>query len=102
MADEQAPGGAGLHDVTVKVLTPVTEEPPIEIDKTLSHKSENLDTLFEHRVLGLRNVQRAKSLKFRASLVRACNFLGENEFIRNRYAKIAWCGYRRWGRSIHA
>ena len=82
VADERAPGGAELHDVTVEVLTPVTEEPPIEIDKPLSHKSENLDTLFEHRVLGLRNVQEQKIFKIRASLVRELrNFLGENEFI---------------------
>src|SRR5690554_2767868 len=44
-ADERAPGGAELHDVTVEVMVPVTDEPPIEIDKPISHKAENLDTL---------------------------------------------------------
>lgn len=43
--DERAPGGAELHDVSVEVLVPVKDEPPIEIDKPLDHKSENLDTL---------------------------------------------------------
>lgn len=82
VADERAPGGAELHDVTVEVLTPVTDEPPIEIDKPISHKSENLDTLFEHRVLGLRNLQEQKIFKIRASLVRELrSFLGENEFV---------------------
>src|SRR3954469_22673239 len=53
--EPRAPGGAELHDAKLEVLVPVTEEPPIEIDKPLSHKADNLDTLFDHRVLGLRN-----------------------------------------------
>lgn len=57
VADERAPGGAELHDVVVNVITPVTDESPIEIDKPLSHKPDNLDTLFDHRVIGLRNLQ---------------------------------------------
>src|SRR6185312_7500265 len=56
VADERAPGGAELHDVRVEVLVPVTNESPIEIDKPLSHDSENLDTLFDNRVIGLRNL----------------------------------------------
>lgn len=82
VADERAPGGAELHDVTVEVLTPVTEEPPIEIDKPISHKSENLDTLFEHRVLNLRNIQEQKIFRIRASLTKALRtYLDDNEFV---------------------
>jgi nondiscriminating aspartyl-tRNA synthetase len=82
VADERAPGGAELHDVSIEVLNPVTDEPPIEIDKPISHKSENLDTLFEHRVLNLRNVQEQKIFKIRGSLTRALrNYLDENEFV---------------------
>lgn len=55
--EPRAPGGAELHDAKITVLVPVVDEPPIEIDKPLSHKPENLDTLFEHRVVGLRNLQ---------------------------------------------
>lgn len=69
--DERAPGGAELHDVTVEVLVPVTDEPPIEIDKPLDHKSENLDTLFEHRVIGLRNLQEAGVFKIQAAVKEA-------------------------------
>jgi hypothetical protein len=68
VADDRAPGGAELHDVTVEVMVPVTEEPPIEIDKPISHKSENLDTLFDYRVLNIRNLQEQKIFKIRASL----------------------------------
>lgn len=69
VADERAPGGAELHDVTVAVEMPVTEEPPIEIDKPIPHKAENLDTLFEYRVLNVRNLQEQKIFKIRASMV---------------------------------
>jgi len=55
--EPRAPGGAELHDVQLEVMVPVSDEPPIEIDKPLSHKPDNLDTLFDHRVIGLRNVQ---------------------------------------------
>lgn len=82
VADERAPGGAELHDVVVEVLSPVTEEPPIEVDKPIGHKSENLDTLFEYRVLNLRNLQEQKIFKIRASLVREIrNYLYSNEFV---------------------
>lgn len=82
VADERAPGGAELHDVQVEVISPVTDEPPIEIDKPISHKSENLDTLFEYRVLNVRNLQEQKIFKIRASLTQALReFLIEREFV---------------------
>ena len=82
VADERAPGGAELHDVRVEVISPVVDEPPIEIDKPISHKSENLDTLFEYRVLNIRNLQEQKIFKIRASLTQALRaFLVEQEFI---------------------
>jgi nondiscriminating aspartyl-tRNA synthetase len=82
VADDRAPGGAELHDVTVEVMVPVTEEPPIEIDKPISHKSENLDTLFDYRVLNIRNLQEQKIFKIRASLTQHLReFLIEREFI---------------------
>ena len=71
VADERAPGGAELHDVKVEVMVPVTDEPPIEIDKPLDHKSENLDTLFEHRVIGLRNLQETGIFKVQAAIKEA-------------------------------
>lgn len=82
VADERAPGGAELHDVVVEVQVPVSEEPPIEIDKPISHKSENLDTLFDYRVLNIRNLQEQKIFKIRASLTRYIReFLYEREFV---------------------
>jgi len=70
-ADERAPGGAELHDVTVEVMVPVTAESPIEIDKPLDHKSENLETLFENRVIGLRNIRESNIFKIQATIKEA-------------------------------
>lgn len=82
VADERAPGGAELHDVKIDVMVPVTDEPPIEIDKPISHRPENLDTLFDYRVLNLRNLQEQKIFKIRASLTRYIReFLTEREFV---------------------
>ena len=71
VADERAPGGAELHDVTVDIITPVTDEPPIEIDKPLSHKPDNLDTLFDHRVIGLRNLQERAIFEVQGTICRS-------------------------------
>jgi len=68
VADERAPGGAELHDVQIEVLVPVEFESPIEIDKPLDHKSENLDTLFENRVVGLRNPRETGIFKIQATI----------------------------------
>lgn len=82
VADERAPGGAELHDVAIEVLVPVTEEPPIEIDKPIPHKSENLETLFDYRVLNIRNLQEQKIFKIRASLTRYLReYLQGKEFV---------------------
>src|SRR3989344_6008656 len=55
--EKRASGGVELHDPKIEVDVPVTDEPPIEIDKPLDHKPENLDTLLENRVIGLRNLR---------------------------------------------
>jgi len=80
-ADERAPGGAELHDVTVEVMVPVVDESPIEIDKPLDHKSENLDTLFENRVVGLRNTRETDIFKIQAGIKNSVrNYLASQDF----------------------
>ncbi|MBP9738839.1 aspartate--tRNA(Asn) ligase [Candidatus Saccharibacteria bacterium] len=80
--DDRSPGGAELHEPTLEVITPVTDEPPIEIDKPISHKPEHLDTLFEYRVLNIRNLQEQKIFKIRASFTRYIReYLQEREFV---------------------
>ncbi|HET7320170.1 MAG TPA: aspartate--tRNA(Asn) ligase [Candidatus Saccharimonadales bacterium] len=80
--EPRAPGGAELHDAKLEVLVPVTDEPPIEIDKPIQHKAENLDTLFEYRVLNVRNLQEQKIFKLRSQLTRYIReFLDQHEFV---------------------
>ena len=87
--EDRAPGGAELHDPSLEVMIPVTDEPPVEIDKPLSHKSENLDTLFDHRAVGLRNMQEAKIFIIRSQILRLVReYLYENEFVEINTPKI--------------
>lgn len=87
--EPRAPGGAELHEPAVEVLVPVTEDPPIEIDKPLSHKPEHLETLFDTRVLGLRNLQEQKIFKIRANLLRYIReYLTAHEFIEIQTPKL--------------
>jgi len=87
--DERAPGGAELHDVSVEVLVPVKDEPPIEIDKPLDHKSENLDTLFEHRVIGLRNIQESNIFRVQAAVKQSAReYFANNEFVEFNSPKL--------------
>ncbi|MGH7234378.1 MAG: aspartate--tRNA(Asn) ligase [Candidatus Saccharimonadales bacterium] len=87
--EDRAPGGVELHDTKLEVLVPVSEEPPIEIDKPLSHKPENLDTLFEYRSIGLRNLSEAKVFIIRSSLLKLIReFLYSRDFIEIQTPKL--------------
>ncbi|HSX16806.1 MAG TPA: aspartate--tRNA(Asn) ligase [Patescibacteria group bacterium] len=87
--EPRAPGGVELHDATLTVMVPVTDEPPIEIDKPLSHKSDNLDTLFDNRVVGLRNLQETTIFKIRSELTRYIReFLYKNDFVEINTPKL--------------
>ncbi len=89
VAEPRAPGGAELHDASLNVLVPVTDEPPIEIDKPIDHKADNLDTLFEYRVLNIRNLQEQKIFRIRASLLRYIrDYLTEHEFVEIQTPKL--------------
>lgn len=89
VADERAPGGAELHDVKAEVTVLVTDEPPIEIDKPLSHKPENLDTLFDTRVIGLRNLREASIFRIQANIKELVRqYLRENEFVEFNSPKL--------------
>lgn len=87
--EPRAPGGAELHEAKLEVKVPVVSEPPIEIDKPIPHKSDNLDTLFEYRVLNIRNLQEQKIFKVRASLLKNLReFLNDNDFIEIQTPKL--------------
>ncbi|HUC95809.1 MAG TPA: aspartate--tRNA(Asn) ligase [Candidatus Saccharimonadia bacterium] len=89
VSEKRAPGGVEIHSPKLEVVVPVTDESPIEIDKPLSHKSENLDTLFDMRVIGLRNIDEQKIFRIRASLLSNIRqFLVDNEFVEIQTPKI--------------
>lgn len=69
--EDRAPGGVEIHDPKIDVVVEVTDTPQVEIDKPLSHKPENLDTLFEYRPIGLRSVQESAVFKIRAGIAKA-------------------------------
>ena len=89
VADERAPGGAEMHDVSIEVIVPVTDESPIEIDKPLSHQPENLDTLFDNRVIGLRNISESNIFKIQAAVKESARqYLHSLEFIEFNSPKL--------------
>lgn len=87
--DDRAPGGVELHEPQLTVLVPVTDEPLIEIDKPLSHKGEHLETLFDMRVIGLRNLNEQAVFRARATankLIR--DYLTERDFVEMQTPKL--------------
>ena len=87
--EPRAPGGVEIHDASLEVLVPVTDEPPIEIDKPLSHNSDNLDTLFDNRAVGLRNLQEQAVFKIQAEVAQAIrSYFRANDFTEIRTPKL--------------
>lgn len=87
--DERAPGGAELHEAKLTILVPVEEVPPIEVDKPIDHKPDNLDTLFDNRVYNLRNLNEQRIFKIRASANHFIReFLNENNFTEIQTPKL--------------
>lgn len=87
--DDRAPGGVELHQPTLEVIVPVSEEPIIEIDKPISHKPEHLETLFDTRVVGLRNLQEQKIFRIRAQVNAAIrNYLTEHDYVEIQTPKL--------------
>jgi nondiscriminating aspartyl-tRNA synthetase len=87
--EPRAPGGAEVRQPKITVDVPVTYESPIEIDKPISHKSDNLDTLFDNRVIGLRNLQEQAIFKIQAEVKEAIRkYLRDEGFIEFNSPKL--------------
>lgn len=87
--EERAPGGVEMHNPKITVLVPVEFESPIEIDKPLSHKSENLDTLLDNRVVGLRNLDEQRIFRIRSDINRYIReYLWKNDFVEIQTPKL--------------
>jgi nondiscriminating aspartyl-tRNA synthetase len=87
--EERAVGGVELHSPVLTIITPVTDVMPIEIDKPIDHKSENLDTLFENRAVNMRNLQERSIFRIRAALNQYVReFLNERDFVEIQTPKL--------------
>lgn len=79
--DQRAPGGVEIHDAKLTVEVSVTDQNPVEIDKPLDHHSEALDTLFDYRVVGLRNFKEQAIFKVQAEVKEAARkYFRANDF----------------------
>jgi nondiscriminating aspartyl-tRNA synthetase len=87
--EDRAPGGAEIHDAKLEIMVPVTDEPPIEIDKPLDHRSENLETLFDNRVVGLRNLRETAIFKIQDRVMEgARRYFYQNGFTEMKTPKL--------------
>ncbi len=66
--EERAMGGVEIHSPTLHIDVPVTEVMPIEADKPIDHKPDNLDMLFETRVVNMRNITEQGIWKIQAAV----------------------------------
>ncbi len=69
VAEAQAPGGIELHDISVRVVTPVTETLPFPINKPVVTAS--LDTFLDHATVALRQPSRRALLRIAAGIMTA-------------------------------
>ena len=89
VAEVKALSGLEIHEPVFEVLVPILEVSPIEIDKDLSHQSENFDTLFDYRVLGLRNIKEQAIFRISSSITDLSRqFLRQNDFLEFRSPKL--------------
>ena len=69
VAEPQAPGGVELHDCVVRVLVPLTQVPPLVINKR--ELTANLDVFLDHATVGLRHPARRALFRIQAGLMAA-------------------------------
>jgi nondiscriminating aspartyl-tRNA synthetase len=65
--ETQAPGGFELHDLTIKVITPVTEVPPVSLNKR--KLTANSDTILDHAPVVNRHPIRRAILRLYADML---------------------------------
>lgn len=66
-AAPQAPGGVELHGPEVRIIEPVAEPPPVEINKR--EMKASLDTFLDHAVVSLRHPKSRAALRLEAALL---------------------------------
>lgn len=88
-AEDRAPGGFELREADLTVIVPVEHESPIEIDKPISHDGEALDTLFDYRVVTLRNLRETAIFKIQDRVLQAAReYFYQNGFTEMKTPKL--------------
>lgn len=86
-AEAQAPNGVELHDISVRVITPVTETAPFPLNKPTLNAS--LDVFLDHATVALRHPQKRALLKIGAGIMRAFReFLNDAGFTEIQSPKL--------------
>jgi nondiscriminating aspartyl-tRNA synthetase len=94
--EERAPLGAEMLAEKVEVISPVTEEIPVELNK--KELRANLDTLLDYRPLTLRNPEQRAIFKIQSELIKAFrNFLVDEDFTEIHSSKIVESGLETGG-----
>jgi len=68
-AEPQAPNGVELHDLALRVVTPVTDTLPFPINKPALNAA--LDTFLDHATVALRHPQKRALLRIGSGIMRA-------------------------------
>ncbi len=85
----RASGGVELHDPILEVEVAVSDVPPIEVDKAIDHNPENFSTLFDNRVLNMRNVTEQGIFKIQSGVADAIReYLKSQDFTEFRSPKL--------------
>lgn len=87
--DDRASIGAEIHNPEITVDVPVSYVSPIEIDKPIDHKPENLDSLYENKILNMRNLVEQGIWKIQSGVGKAVRtYLEEHDFVEFHSPKI--------------
>jgi nondiscriminating aspartyl-tRNA synthetase len=76
-AEPQAPNGIELHDISVRVLTPVAEAVPFPLNKPTLNAT--LDVFLDNATVALRHPQKRALLRIEAGIMRAFREILTNE-----------------------
>lgn len=66
--EPKAQNNVEIHEPKIKIVVPVTEVAPIEVDKPIDHNSENFDTLFTYRPINIRNIAERSIFKIQTGI----------------------------------
>ncbi len=96
VAEERAPHGAELHVEKVEIISPVTEDVPVNLNK--KDLNVNLDTLFDYRPLTLRAPAQRAIFKVQGVILAAFReFLATESFTEINTPKIVEAGLETGG-----